>query len=287
MTFFFIEQSNEKNKFKLMINNIFNKVETEKKDDRILLRLPLKETIQLKEKQIKKIKKQIQQYNVKNVILSENLYNLKDELCTMNINILNGTVLFKILLDEIIKYICTKINNKMEKINIAVLTNDGSSINKEIIICLAEKVKTINIVTNKKDEFSFIEDLLYKDKGIIVRISNNYRTSLNKTDVIINMDFPENMISKYYIPSKCIIININGGVKIRTKKFSGININGYNIVIPEKYKVTGYNDKYVYESNIIDKEYKLAKRQLLDDNIKIKNLLGEKGVIDNIEFNKL
>ena len=140
---------------------------------------------------------------------------------------------------------------------------------------------------NKKEEFSSIESYLYNEKGIIVRISNNYKTSLNKTNIIINMDFSENMISKYYIPSKCIIININGGVKIRSKKFSGININGYNIIIPEKYKVIGYNDKYVYESNIIDKEYKLAKKQLLDDNIKIKNLLGEKGIINNIEFNKL
>lgn len=285
MALFFIEESRE-NKFKLKINNILNKIEEKADGNRIFLSLPIKKD-KIKEKKIKKLVKQMQKYKIKTAILSENLYNietLKNEIYSVNINILDGKYLFKLLIGEIIKYICKKTNTSVEKMEISFLTNDVNNINKEIIISLAEKVKTLNIITNHIEEFRNIEDYLYNEKGIIIKISNNYKTALQKTNIIINMDFPEDTINKYSIPIKCIIVNINGGIKIKTKKFNGININSYNIIIPPKYKIEGYNDKFVYESNLLGKEYKIARKQILEDKIKIKNLIGEKGIISNREF---
>lgn len=286
MALFFIEESRETNKYKLKINNILNKIEEKADGNRIFLSLPIKED-KIKEKKIKKLVKQMQKYKIKTAILSERLYNieaLKNELYSMNINILDGKFLFKLLTEEVIKYICKKTKTNVEKMEISVLTNDVNNINNEIIISLAEKVKTLNIITNHIEEFRNIEDYLYNEKGIIIKISNNYKTALQKTNIIINMDFPEETINRYFIPSESIIVNINGGIKIKTKKFNGININDYNIIIPPKYKIEGYNDKFIYESNVLGKEYEIARKQIIEDKIKIKNLIGEKGVINNKEF---
>lgn len=289
MTLFFIEESKEKNKYKLKIKNILNKIDEKIEGNRTFLELPINED-KIKERKIKKLAKQMQKYKIKTAILSEKLYNieiLKNELYAMNINILDGKYLFKLLIEEIIQYICKKTNINIEKTEVSFLTNDVSNINKEIIISLAEKVKTLNIITNHINEFECLEDYLYNEKGIIIKISNNYKTALSKTNIIINMDFPEEIINKYYIPSKCIIINTKGRIKIKTKQFNGININDYNIIIPKKYTIDGFSNKAIYESNLLDKKYEMSRRQIVEDKVRIKNLIGEKGTINNREFDKL
>lgn len=300
MTLFFLQESKEKNKYKFKINTILNKIEERIDENRVFLTLPiktvgahdcaLKKTKETKPKKIKKLISKMENYRIKTAVLSENLYNIeeiKNWLYSRNINILDGKYLFKLLTEETINYICKKSKTNIEKIEVSILTNDTNNINKEIIISLAERVKTLNIITNHISEFRNIEDYLYNEKGIIVKVSNNYKTALQKTNIIINIDFPEETINKYAIPSKCIIININGGIKIKTKKFNGININDYNIIIPPEYKIDGFNNKFIYESNILGKEYKTAQKQILEDKIQIQSLVGEKGVINRREFNRM
>lgn len=285
MTLFFIEQNKEKCKIKIKINNILNKIEEKTDGNKVFLNLPIKEYV--KPKKIKKLINRIDKYKVKTAILSENLYNievLKNELYARNINILDGKYLFKLLTEEIINYICKKSNTNPEKIEVSVLTNDASQINKEIIIELANNVKTLNIITNHINDFKNLEDYLYNEKGIIIKLSNNYKTALSKTNIIINIDFPEEIINKYTIPNKCVIVNMNNEIKIKSKKFNGININNYNIIIPEKYKIKGYNNKHIYEGYLLNKDYKQARKQILEDKIRIRNLIGEKGVINDKEF---
>ena len=287
MALFFLQESKERSKYKLKINNILNKIEEKTDGNKIFLSFPIKADRKIKDKKIKKLVNILENYKIKTAVLSKELYSnikLKNHLYSKNINILDGKYLFKLLTEEIIDYICKKFKKPLEKIEISILTNDANYINKEIIIELAQKVKTLNIVTNHIEEFKNIEDYLYNEKGIIIKISNNYKTALSKTNIIINMDFPEEVINKYSIPNKCIIINLNGEIKIRTKKFNGININDYNIIIPEKYIIEGYDEKFVYESMLLNKEYKESRKQILEDKIQFQNLIGEKGEINNREF---
>ena len=286
MTLFFIEESKEKNKYKLKINKILNKIQEKKDGNKVFLSLPIKRE-KIKEKKIKKLVKQMQKYKIKTVVLSDNLFNietLKNELYSININILDGKYLFKLLTEEVIKYICKKTKTDIEKMEISILTNDVNNTNNAMIIGLAEKVKMLNIITNHVSEFKTMEDYLLNEKGIVIKISNNYKTALKKTNIIINIDFTEEDINKYSLPSKCVIVNLNSEIKIKTKKFNGINIIDYNIIIPPKYKIEGYNNKFVYESKILGKGYKVAKKQIQEDKIKIKNLIGKNGVINSKEF---
>ena len=287
MAIFFIEESKEKNKCKLKINNILNKVEKRTEGNKIFLQLPIKKGAKVKENKIKKLVQQMQKYKIKTAVLStylNDMETLKNELYSANINILDGKYLFKLLIEETIKYINKKTNTSMEKTEISFLTNDVNSINTEIIINVAEKVQTLNIITNHINEFKGIENYLYDEKGIIIKLSNNYKTAIQKTNIVINIDFPEEEINRYCIPNKCIIVNINNEIKIKTKKFNGINISGYNITMPQKYKIKGYDDKIIYESILQGKEYKTARKQILEDKIRIKNFIGEKGIINNKEF---
>ncbi len=286
MTLFFIEESKEKNKCKLKINNILNKIQEQKDGNKVFLSLPIKSE-KIKEKKIKRLVKQMQKYRIKTVVLSDNLFNietLKNELYSINIYILDGKYLFKLLTEEVIKYICKKTKTDIEKMEISILTNDVNNTNNVIIIGLAEKVKMLNIITNHVSEFKTMEEYLLDEKGIVIKISNNYKTALKKTNIIINIDFVEEDINKYSLPSKCVIVNLNSEIKIKTKKFNGINIIDYNIIIPPKYKIEGYNNKFVYESNMLEKGYEVAKKQIQEDKIKIKNLIGKNGVINSKEF---
>lgn len=297
MTLFFIQESKEQNRCKYKINSILNKIEEKIDGNKIFLTLPIKivgahdcapkKAKEIKPKKIKKLINELEKYNIKTAILSEQLYSiepLKNELYAKNVNLLDGRYLFKLLTENVIKYICGKSITNIEEIEISILTNDRSNINEQIIKELAEKVKTLNIITNHIDEFKKLEDYLYNEKGIIIKLSNNYKTALQKTNIIINMDLPEEIINKYVIPNKCIIVNFNGEIKIKYKKFNGININNYNILIPGKCKIQGYSDKLIYESILLNKEYKEAKKQILKDKILIQNLIGEKGIINNKEF---
>lgn len=287
MALFFLQESKEKNKCKLKIKNILNKIEEKNEENKVFLSLPISIDNKIKDKKIIKLVQQLGKYKMKTVVLSEYLYNievLKNNLYSKNINILDGKYLFKLLAEEIINYVCKRTRKNIEQIEISVLVNDVSSINKNIIIDLSEKVKTLNIITNHINEFKVLEDYLYNEKGIIIKVSNNYKTALQKTNIILNMDFTEEIVNNYSIPSKCIIININSEIKIKTKKFNGININNYNIIIPKEYKIDGYNNKLIYESYLFNKDYKAARKQILKDKIQIQNLIGKKGKINNREF---
>lgn len=283
MTCFYIEESKENNKCKLKLHSVFNVIKIE--GDKIIL--PISENQNISNKKAKKLVEKIKKENIKIVALSENLeekQNLKNELYSHNINIVDGRYLFKLLIEEVIKYICKNKKIKVEEASVTVLTNDVSNINKQIILNLAEKVKTVNVITNHINEFRNMEDYLYNEKGIIIKISNNKQKDLLKSDIAINMDFSEETINQYNIFTNGVIVNINNEIRIKTKKFNGINVKGYNIIIPSKYKIQGFNNKIVYESKILNLEYSKAREIILKNKVKIKNLVGEKGIIDEREF---
>lgn len=286
MTCFYIKESKEKNKLKLFYKYIFNKLEI--KDN--IIELPIKVEQKLKNKKIKKIVQKLRENNVRHVALSiglEKQNQLKNEMYSNDMNVLDGRYLFKMLSKNILEYICKKSKCKMQDIEVSILVNDANDLNKEIILNLAEEVKTLNVITNNINSFKDIEENLYDEEGIIINISNNKKKSLLKSKIILNLDFCEEDVNLYDISKTGIILNMCYPIKIKSKKFNGININYFNIIIPSKYKISGFRDEIIYESIIYNMEYEKVRKKILEDKIEIKNLIGEKGPIHNNEFNKL
>lgn len=104
------------------------------------------------------------------------------------------------------------------------------------------------------------------------------------SEVIINVDFPEELINKYRIYDNSIIININGRIDLKSKRFNGINVNDYRIKIPYKYKLKGFQDEIIYESLMYGKNYEIIKDKIEKDKIVINKLIGNNGMITEKEI---
>ena len=286
MTCFYLRETSENNKLKLMYKYFFNKIEIK---DRVI-EIPIKPKQKIKKRKLEKIVEKLKEINVRIAAMSIGLKNqeqLKKKMYSSDIDIIDGRLLFKILSVDILNYIYKRTKTDIKNAEISVLVNNKNELNKGIILDIAESVKTLNIVTNNISDFKDIENELYNERGIVIRIVKNREKSLLKSKIILNLDFCKEDINIFNIPKNSIIINTNNEIKIKSKKFNGIIINNYNIIIPNKDKVHSFNDEIIYESLILNKSYIESRKKIIEDKIKIINLIGEKGILHNSEFKQV
>lgn len=108
-------------KIKLKIMNIFNIVTICKDNGKLLIYLPILKKDKVKDKKIikiaKSLNKKLYDNNIENVVLSSTLQKnktLKQKLYCENVNILNGSNLFLLLVPEIIQYVLKRQKKKLE-----------------------------------------------------------------------------------------------------------------------------------------------------------------------------
>lgn len=151
--------------------------------------------------------------NIKNTIIANEYKNivLSDELkqnaiiknSIQELNILDGSWLFNYIITDTINYILLKKQSKeINKTEVSILVNKTTDTNIQNILNIAKEVKILNIVTDNIAVFKQIEEKLYNEFGIMIRVTNNKKRGLLKSDIIINLDFEEDEVSKYSIPSK-------------------------------------------------------------------------------------
>ena len=256
-------------------------------DNTILLPI----TEDTKEKQIERIatktNKIIEKYSTsKKIVLSKEMYKEQkyiNYLNTYGLEIQDGKWLFEILLPEITEYIINK--KKIEKVNISIMINDLTDIELENIKIFARKYKSINIVTNHIEKFKNLEKQLQENEGIIITITNNKKKSLMKSQIILNIDFPKELINKYNMQDEAIIVNIKGKVKINKKRFNGLNIKDYEIDFRnDKKNNKALNNKFylkdLYESEL----YKKQRNGEIREKIKVDKVIIKKLILNNGEF---
>lgn len=230
--------------------------------------------------------------NAKSVVLSNylnELENVKFSLIKKEVYIYNGKILSNYLIYNFIEYISKLKNEEIYMQEIFVLVNNCDTLNKNNIIYLAKKLKRVNIVTNKINEFNKIGSSIEKKLGIGMTVTSNKRKSLAKAKIIVNIDFNEEMLNQFNINRDALILNINNKIQIKSKLFNGINVYDYNINYDKKmdndlYK--SFNKKMLYESIIIGKNYNEIIEQINDDKVKITNLIGKNGTININEYRR-
>lgn len=243
-----------------------------------------------KEKQIEKIAKKTKQSieknsNSKKIVLSKKM--LKEEmyinyLNTYGIEISDGKWLFEILVPQVIEYIINK--KQLKTIRISILINDLTDIEIENIKTLARKYKSVNIITNHIEKFRKIEKLL-QEEGIMITITNNKKKSLMKSEIILNVDYPQELINKYSVKDDAIIINLKEKIKINKKRFNGVNINDYEIDFREDKKneqtlKNRYYFKDLYESQL----YRKQRLNEILEKIKLDKVTIKKLILNNGEL---
>lgn len=252
--------------------------------------IPVKENNRDKivNKCINKIDFIIKNKNIDNILISEKLK--KIDLINKNFikkNYIEGKFLLKIMINDVIRYICDIQKENIENQTIYIMVNGYTRFNLDFIEQLTLSVKNVNVITKNLKKFLIFASKLYNKYGIMVVVSNNKRKALERARIIINIDFSEENLKNYNINRRGIFINLKNE-KIKLKCFSGIIINGLkiknnidrNVFGIDKYNLFNITD--IYESfyyNIYDLQS--AKEKLKKDNIEIEKLIGMNGEIDN------
>lgn len=260
-----------------IIDKLLCKIKIE--GNKIILPTEGKNLTEKKQKQLaKKTLKILKQSSSKKMLISKIIAENKKYVSILEqenyINI-TGKWLYKMLIPEILEYILKKENLKQEETNIYILVNDLTDIVIENIRHFALKYKSITIITNHIEKFKKIEEQIYEEQGIYLTVINNKKKSLSKAKIIINFDFPKELINQYNIYEKAIIINIPGKLKINKKRFDGKIIQNYEIKnkslnCEENLK---YENKAIYESKFYyEQPYKYIRDKIEKDKIKIEKL---------------
>ncbi len=276
---FFIQESDKPSK----VSKIFNILKID--EDKIILPIN-EEKLELKKasKLAIKTKKILDLANCNKIIISKKIKEQPlyiNYLNSYNIEIVDGKWLFEVLSYKIIEYISKVKKIKKEELSVSILINKITETSLYNIRKIATSCKRVNIVTNHIELFKKLEKQILDEDGIMITITNNKRKSLSKSNIILNIDFPQELINQYNIFDEAIIVNIQGNIKIKKKRFNGMCVNDYEIQVlnDEEFdydKEIKYNKKDVYEANMYKKQpMENIMRKIERDKVRIVDLLGE------------
>lgn len=104
-----------------------------------------------------------------------------------------------------------------------------------------------------------------------------------KSQIILNIDFPKELINKYNIKEDAIVVGIKEKIKINKKRFNGLTVNNYEIDFREDKKdEKTINNKYylkdIYESELYKKQQiSKIKEKIKKDKVTVKKLILNNG----------
>lgn len=221
-------------------------------NDKILINCNIENfKISTKIKLFRKIKNILDSNNIKNVIISKEIK--KDSefvnlFYSNNLDIIDGRILFKKLIIQIIENICTHNNLKSQEKQISILINSVNVFGINCVKELSQRFKSLNVVTNNINYFKPLKEKLWEEDGIIITLTNNKKKALSKANIILNIDFPEELVNKYTIFEEAILVNLEEEVKIRKKRFCGKIINNYKIKAEPNSKLAEFLNRNEYKN---------------------------------------
>lgn len=176
----------------------------------------------------------------KKVILTKSLKQDRDFvnlLYSNEIEIANSKYLFKLLIKDVIEKICSsnKINTKTSEISFLINYKDKKIL--DVIEQIAQEFKSVHIVTNNIESFVKFSKKEYEENGIIITLTNNKKKAILRSNIIVNVDFTEELINRYVLKDDAIIINLDEKIKIKKKRFSGKIVNDFNIEFKQNSKI--------------------------------------------------
>ncbi len=287
MIFLYYIQEADKPNF---IFKIFNIIQLE--EDKIIL--PIDEskiTSKKAQKLAQKTKKVIEKTISKKIVMSEKIQKQEEYvnlLHTFGLEIVEGKWLFEVLSCKVLDYVLQERKMKKEETSISILVNDLSENMFFQIKDIAKKYRRVNIITNHREKFKKIEEQILEEDGIMITVGNNKKKGICKSQVILNVDFPSELINQYNIYENAVIVNIRENVKITKKRFNGMAINNYEITFNQKPEDFDYdkNTKYrayqIYEAQMNKKQpFKEIMKQIEKDKVKIIKLVGRNTILLN------
>ena len=242
-----------------------------------------------KGKNIRKVINKLINNEATNVVLSKELFENKDLINALNANnikVFDGRWLEKYISFEILDYVIEQKVLKKQETEIAITTNEITDLSIEIIKVLAKQYKRVTVVTNYINKLRKIEKEIYEKNGILIVVSNNQRKSLLKPQIILNLDFNKEVFNRYKINENALIINLEGDMKILTKRFNGININDYEIEVGKEENIwrenmKNFKNKDLLEAVLYMKDtFQNIRSKIAQNKVSIKEVFGINGKIE-------
>ena len=278
-----------------LYKNIFNIITKKKTQDKEIWVLPVKE--EYCESKLKELFKKVSLENIyliSNELKEKQAYKIMDE---QKQEYITEEKIKKILLVHILEHITNLQKKELSDLDLTILVNNKTNLNMYLMEELARQIKTLKIVSLNIYKFKKLEEELYEEEGIAIQFSNSYKKSLEKSKIIINLDFTELEINEYEIFDKAIIVNcISDNIKIKSRLFNGIVVNScdieFNKQIINEFKELKIYENYtrlmIYASLIQNQENILRiYEKLIADNIEIIDLMGNSGIINKKEFKNI
>ena len=242
MKTFFLEQTKKTNW------QSYLKPKVRKNDNKIIINKNLKNAkFKTKIKIVKQIVKILSKENSRQIVLENNLKKdneIQNLLFSYNINICNSKWITKKMLKEIIEEIIKR--KQIPKTEISICINEIDTISENFIYEITKTFKIVNIITNHIGRFKKIEEEIYIKDGILINITNNKKRGLSKSKLIINIDFPKEIINQFQIYEQAIIIDLDGNTRIRKKRFNGSIISNFEFIFRKESKLL----KYIKENEL-------------------------------------
>ena len=246
------------------------------------------------QKLVKKTLKIIMKSNVRKIAISNNLKKKKEYMMRMQseqIEIVYGRWLYLMLVPDILDCLIQKQNFEKQKIRISVLVNDCTENCLQMIKDLILQYQSINIVTNHRERFEKLEKQYLEQEGILLTVTNNKKKSLMRSDIIVNVDFPKELINQYYIKEDAFLVNLPANVEITKKRFQGICVQDYEItrkkqsVEYDNVLQENFSMKELYEAEFYRKQsYDMVRKQMKRDGVEVCKLYLKNGVLYTSSF---
>lgn len=272
-----------------------------------------KKKVAKREKVIKKVIKILKLYKIDTVVFSKEIKQdfQKDVLERLekdnyNINFFNGKRLMKYMDFEIINYILEKQDVNMENEEIYIVFKNEKNYNlnfktnlenlKSFLNKYIYNFRLTNVVSKDIRELRKLQEYILEKDNILIAVSNNKRKALKRAKYILNLNLTKSELEKYNINRNAIIINLEENVIYDDKTFNGININYFELEIPDEYIETfeEIGEKFdfltLYETIVFinSKRKKMLIKDIInEDKVRIKYLIGNNGIISTEELKQM
>ena len=254
----------------------------------------------------KRLVKKIYKQKIDAIVFSKELEGkFKDDICEMlklddniNVKMINGKKLMEYMEFDIMKYILEKQKHSMKQEDIYIIFKRDNSLNLNFLVRFIENFRMTNVVTNDIARLKNVQDNLLDNENILISVSNNKKKALRRAKYVLNVNLTTEELAKYNINRNAVIINIRENVKYSNPGFEGINVNYFDINVPdefdEKFEQMGNNFDLVklYESILIAENFGEASTEkvyekIARDEIKVKNVIGINGRISDEELERV
>lgn len=282
----------------------------------IVFQIPILEKEQKMDKVLQNLQRQIQKVKVDTIVFSEDCihsaiyFKMEAFLNNMGTNIVTGRKLMHYMNYEILQYILRIQETNMKQEDVFFLIKKDDSLDLQFLSRFVENCKTVNIVTNDIERFKKVQDNLYHKENILISVSNNKSKSLKRARYVLNVNMGQKELEKFKINRDAIIINFKESILYRNPTFNGININYFQICMPDEYieqlepvnELEEFDTTRLYEAILfkkvenvkkkiimlskeeLDKHKNLVTDMIADDNIYVTGLIGNNGRINESEF---